>query len=197
MPTNVGDIIRVVARMSWGEDEIQNVYHLRVTSGDDEANADVLDDIAECLDDAYAFLDDYIAAEVSFDSIEAYNLTEDEYLGIAEWPTLTDGAATNDPLPPQTAALALFSTATPRSQGRKFLPVMTIGSLDDTGTLENDTLSAIEQYILTLLAGVVGTYIEAEFGNWNEALARFADWLFGEARDLFATQRRRYIGRGA
>lgn len=197
MPVNVGDIIRVVARMSWDENEIQNVYHLRVTQGDDEANADVLDDIAECLDDAYAFIDQEISNRVAFDSIEAYNLTEDEYLGIVDWPTLAEGGAVNDPLPPQTAALALFNTQTPRSQGRKFLPVMTIAQLQHDGTVEDDTLAAIEQYIIALLAGVVGAHVEAEFGNWNEALERFADWVIGEARDLFATQRRRYLGRGA
>lgn len=197
MPVSSGDVLRVVCKMSWDEDEIQNVYHVRATSGDNVDDADALSDIATALDTAYDLIDQLITDEVSFDSIEVWNLTQEHYVGITDWPGLTAGTSDQTPMPPQTAMLALFGTDTPRSQGRKFLPPSTDYHLDNDGTVTADALTAIEQYIVSLLSGVVGTYIEAEFGNWNDALERFAVWVIGEARDLFATQRRRYFGRGA
>lgn len=197
MPVNVGDILRITARMSWGEDDIQNVYHLRVTAGDDEDNTDVLTDIAEDLEDAYDFILGRIPNEITFDSLEGYNLTDDEWMGVVGWPTLTAGTATADPMPPQNSPLVLFTTDVPRSQGRKFLPPFSVNEVQDDGTIDTVPLQNVESYMVSLLAGVVGTYIEAEYGNWNEALARFATWILGEARDIFATQRRRYFGSGS
>lgn len=197
MAIDVNDVLRVVCQFSWDEDEIQNVYHCRVTRDDDVTDEDALSYIAQTLDTAYTHVAALITDEISFDSIEVWNVTKDEYIGITTWTTLVDGGSDQPPLPPQNAMLCLFGTDTPRSQGRKFLPASTDYHLDSDGTVAADALGDLEDFIAELLLGVVGTYMDAEFGNWNEALERFAVWVIGEARDMFATQRRRYFGRGA
>jgi len=197
MPVNDGDIVRAVVTMSWSDDDIQNVYHMEVSAAAPQDEADVMTDLGSFFDDLYGNWDNLMPSEISFDTIEAWNVTQNAYIGVTAFPTLTTGLATTDPLPPQIAGLALFETDVSRSQGRKFLPTAVVGAMDTDGTLSTTALTQVGAYLVDALVGVTGTYIDAKLGNWNPTLARFAEWVSGTARDIWATQRRRYFGRGS
>lgn len=191
------DILRIVCKLSWGEDDIQNVYHMKVTATGEIDNDDALTDIAAFMDDAYDDIDSKIVPLIDFDSIEVWNLTDESYVGVADWPTMTIGGGTGTPMPPQAAPLLLFDTDYAGSQGKKFLPPFVAGTVDTDGTLTASAIIDMIAMIATLIAGMTGTYMDGELGNWNDTLARFATWLSGTARDMWATQRRRYFGSGA
>jgi hypothetical protein len=192
-----GDIIRITAKMSQGLSDIQNVYHLQLSTSGPVADATFLGEIADDIDSMYDDLISNIADNVTFDTIQVYNVTQDEYIGETSWPSQTDGGAASDMLPPQTAPLVLFSTPYLKSQGRKFLPPFTINAVDDDGTIDTAPLAQIVLFIVDVLTQKSGVNWTGYLGNWNKDLARFAQWLEGTARDFFATQRRRYTGYGS
>jgi len=192
-----GDIIRITAKMSQGLSDIQNVYHCQVETSGPVSNATFLSEMAADVDSMYTDLVTNIANNVSFDTIQMYNITQDEYIGETSWPSKTAGTASANMLPPQTAPLVLFSTAYLRSQGRKFLPPFTVNAEEDDGTLASAALGQIANFIADVLLQKSGVNWTAYMGNWNPTFARFAQWLEGTARDFFATQRRRYTGYGS
>ncbi|GAG64292.1 unnamed protein product, partial [marine sediment metagenome] len=65
-----GDILRVTAKMSVGEDDVQNVYHLEANVTGTPSDETVFDEIADWLDDAYDDLASSMCVTVDFDSIE-------------------------------------------------------------------------------------------------------------------------------
>lgn len=197
MPIADGDILRVTAKMVIGEDDVQNVYHVQAAVTETPEDAPVLAVIGVRLDAAYGALVSSIASTVDFISIETWNLTQDELVGVTDWPTLTDGGNELDQIPQQCAALVLFNTATARSQGRKFLPPFGVNNVDPDGTIIAGTLANILSYANFMLATLVGVGWTGDFGNWNPVLVRFAEWTANQVRDIYATQRRRYIGSGS
>ncbi|GAG64308.1 unnamed protein product, partial [marine sediment metagenome] len=157
----------------------------------------VFDEIADWLDDAYDDLASSMCVTVDFDSIEVWNLTQDDLLGLGDWPTQTAGANDTNQMPPQCAALVLFNTSTARSQGRKFLPPFGVASQDTDGSVLAASLGNILLYANKLLVDITGTGWVGTAGNWNPVLVRFAAWTTNQIRDIFATQRRRYVGSGS
>lgn len=196
MPTANNDILRVVAKMSWNGLDVQNVYHLKATVTTDPGDLTVVQEIAAGLDAAYDHIDAYMPNDIYFDSVQVWNATTDTYLGQDGWPTLTGGALTTFPLPPQNAPLVLFNTNVNRSQGRKFLPTFAVDALDSDGTLGSGILTGIGFFIADILTGISGTGWSGTWGNYNVDLVRFVPWVTGLARDIWATQRRRYFGKG-
>lgn len=198
MPIASSDILRVVAKMTnnYGA-EIQNVYHIRCTVSSDPGDATVVDEIAEWMDDAYGQLDAAMPNNITFDTVQVWNESTDTFLGETGFPTITAGQQAAAGLPNQTSPLALFNTNVNRSQGRKFLPPFTEGNLDDDGSPDLTAIAVIGYYIATILAGISGTGWSGAPGNWNVNLSRFVPWVWGVARNIYATQRRRYLGSGA
>lgn len=197
MPTANNDILRVVAKMSWNGLDVQNTYHLRASVTSDPGDATVVQEIAAALDGAYDNIANEIPNDIYFDSIQVWNATTNTYLGEDSWPTLTAGPLTDTPLPPQCAPLVLFNTNVNKSQGRKFLPDFTTHALESDGTMTSAALAYVALFIADILAGVTGTGWSGEFGNYNVDLVRFIPWVTGLARDMYATQRRRYFGKGS
>lgn len=198
MPPAIGDILRVTCKMSWAENDIQNVYHGQLDGTVAPDDVDLLDAIYDELDSAYTIIAGNIPAQVSFDTIAVYDLTQDYFIGESPWPVLeTGGGGGSDPLPPQLAPLVLFGTAVLGSQGRKFLPPLEEGANDTDGTPVAVTLAALAQYAVDILAGVNETDYTVKFGNYRELTDTFIQWINAEVRDIWATQRRRYFGRGS
>lgn len=197
MPPAVNDIIRVIAKMSQGGGDIQNVYHYRIDAiPGTSSNANLLSDLTAHANTAYTEIADRMPDTVLFDTVSAYNLTQDEFVGEGSWTTLVDGDETTT-LPPQNSALVLFSTDTLRSQGRKFLPPFSRGIAGDDGTIIDTVLADIAAYAADYIGTAVGSHFSGVFGNYNETLVRFAPWATAIVRDFFATQRRRYFGSGS
>lgn len=193
---NNGDVLRVAAKMTCVSGDVQNVYHYRFTGTNGADALTVLGDIAEGLEVAYGEIQPALHSSLTFDSIDGYNVTRDEPMGTVDWPDLTVGGASGQPLPPQVSALCLFGTGTARSQGRKFLPPMTESETDGNGAITLGTLGSILGYAETLLDLITVAHGYVQAGNWNQALARFAPWVTAQAVDHFRTQRRRVSGRG-
>lgn len=197
MPTADNDILRVVAKMSIDGNDVQNVYHLRADVTSDPGDATVLSEIADYLDDAYAQVNGTFDGDLTYDSIAVWNVSTDTFIGETTWPVRTSGGSATDMLPIQTSPIVLFGTNVNRSQGRKFLPPMTEGNCEADGTPTAATHTVLGNYAAAILAGVTGTGWDGIPGNWNEAKARFVDWVYATIKDFFATQRRRYRASGS
>lgn len=197
MAVQSGDVLRVIAKMSWGENDIQNVYHMQVSGTNFGTNANVLSEISDFLDGAYLTFDQGVTDLITYDTIEAYNLTQEEYVGEQAWPTLSVGGLADDPLPPQTCNLVLFGTNTLKSQGRKFLPTVTYSQLDTDGTVSSSWVTIIGNFAAYILLGVDAGDWTAVCGNYRPLTEVFIEWIESTVRDIWATQRRRYFGRGA
>jgi len=198
MPTCVdGDIIRVTAKLAWssGTNDIQNVYHLQ-HSGDTADDEDVHAAIANVLDDAYTYFNEYVPSLTSYETIETWNVTQDRPMVEDGWPVLDAGTGAGDQLPSQVAPLVLFNTATARSQGRKFLP-SPIETAQAGSVLVAGILSEIADYTVELLDGVDGGTWTLSFGNYNVNLSRFAPWISAVVKTILRTQRRRTFGVGS
>jgi len=192
-----GDVLRLVAKMSNGGDDIQNVFHVQVAGTGFGTNDDVLDAVSEQIDYAYTQFDQYLSDNLNFDSIEGYNVTQEEYLGEQTWPTLVQGGSADEEIPPQCAPLCLFLTEVAKSQGRKFLPPLIKTHIDSDGTISGTALAAIYLFCTSILAGVDEGTWTAVFGNYRPLGEIFIEWVSAVARDFFATQRRRYQGKGS
>lgn len=197
MAVQSGDVLRIVAKMSWGDADIQNVYHCQTSGSDFGTNLDVLGDIADDIEAVYQVVDQDMPNTITFDTIEGYNVTREEYLGEIGWPQLTNAAGGADAMPPQCAPLVLFNTTVPRSQGRKFFPPLTEVNNDTDGTPTVTLLTNLATMAALLLAGVTEGTWSASFGNYRELGEVFIPWIGAQVKDFFATQRRRYLQSGS
>lgn len=197
MALATGDIVRITCKMSQDGKDVQNVYHMKAAVSAAVTYEDFLDELAQDFDDMYNLVDTRFADVLTFDTIEMYNITKDEYIGETAWPVLTVGSSLSDELPVQSSPCVLFPSDKLRSQGRKFLPPLTIGSLDDHGTIVASVLAEIAAYAAEALTAKVGTDWAGVLGNWNPDLGRFAEWVSAVVLPEFKTQRRRYTGTGS
>jgi hypothetical protein len=186
------DIVRITAKMSYSGGDIQNVFHVRYTMATPTDDATFMADTADEIDTYYGDINTQISSTVSYDTIAFYNITQDRPMGEVAWPTRTAGGnSTGEHLPPQTSPLVLFGTYTPKSQGRKYLPMLTTNNTGNLGSVDSVVLTALATWAANFLADAVigGGYIE--FGNWNDTLSRFAVWITAFVKDYLHTQRRR------
>lgn len=198
MAIEINDVIRVIAKMSQNVNDIINVYHGLVEGTTAPTAATFLSAMDTFLTAIYDGLSALTTDNVTYDSIEAYNLTQDEYIGEVTWSGLVDGDKGGvDSLPPQTCPIVLFPTAVLRSQGRKFFPPFSVQSTDDDGSPDSADLAALAAAGATAVAGTSGTGWDFDLGNWNETLGRYAKWTSAIVPDFYATQRRRYLGSGS
>lgn len=197
MAPNIGDVLRIICKLSQAANDIQNVFHAKIQSGTAPGGSTLLAAIISALDAAYDNINYGVADNVSYDTIALYNLTQDEYYGEAAWFTLTNGGGgTNPMLPPQNAPLVLFPTTEPGSQGKKFLPPITDNVIDDDGSLTAGFVGNMGVFASDILAGVApGTYT-VDFGVYRPITDEYISFASAIPRDFVATQRRRYTGKG-
>jgi len=192
-----GDILRVRTKISKGNDQYMNVFHLECAFGTDQAEEDVYDAIADWLDDAYDELDGLMNDGYDFDTIEVVNTTAETVVGEEAWPTLTAGLSATSDLPRQCAPVVRFITNTLGSQGRKFLMGLTEDSNQGSGDLTTALTTALAAYAAKVLVGVdLGGGSTMYPGNFSVDLARFVPWVSAVVNDFFGTQRRRVVGVG-
>lgn len=141
MSLAVGDILRVVAVLSWLDGDIlQNVFNVKIDSGTGPfAEADVIDDLVDWLDNMYANFNGPMSDEINGSECRVYiwdtvGLDWDE-VGIDAF--VFDPVATMDQLPRGCALLINAKTTDPDVNGKKYLGGLTEGAVDDglfTGT---------------------------------------------------------------
>jgi hypothetical protein len=197
MAIAIGDVIRVVAKFANLADDVLNVYHVLI--GGDVAPSDsaFFSELESLLDSAYTAIQSLIHQDIDLVEVACYNVTQDEFVGTCGMGTFAGGSASGKKSPPQNAALVLFNTDVLRSQGRKFLPPMATVNIQDDGTVEGASLTDIGDYAAEMLFGLSFSQGYGVFGNYNYDLTRFAEWKTARVPDFFATQRRRYAGKGA
>ena len=197
MGVEAGNILRVVAHLSYQDEPILNVYHVRYGGTTTIANSAVVTQAAAWLNTAYTYLVPYMPTDLEFDYVEVWNITQDAPVGNTTWPTLTAGTdSTNDAYATQCAALVRFGTDVARSQGRKFIGVLTEGAVQAGGQLQTAILVPLSYFATHIVEGFTYSFEEFNPGNWNPTLSRFASWITAIITDRVCTQRRRRIGIG-
>lgn len=193
-----GDILRVTAKMVFGADQVQNVYHLRVDTSEDVDDDTMQLYVTEKIDAMYNWYQPSMCANVTFTTIELWNVSQDRPMGDWDWPTLTVGGASGDGLPKQCAPLILFGTLTARSQGRKYMPTTNEAGSTSGGSLVSSVLADLGEFAAEVLTNIdIGAVGEAVFGNWSPEKERFAEWVTAGVRGMLKTQRRRVSGVGS
>jgi len=198
MAVEVGDVVRITAKMEQGGDDVQNVFHIQHNGSSSVADSTFLADAISWLDGAYDYINDYQGDALSYESVEAYNVTQGAPIGEDVWDTLTSGDdSTAQESPKQVAALVRFPTATARSQGRKFIGGLTEADLDNGGVLTSAFTTALGQWALDIIACFASDSQDFNLGNWNPTLSRFAAVTGAIINTYNAIQRRRAAGVGS
>ena len=194
-----GDVCRVSAKMSLlNSIDVVNVWHAKLLSETTPTNAEVLEDMAERLDDQYAILAPSLTTSLAFTEIQAYGLNPTVPLGVTSWPTLTTGDNdTADMLVTGAAALIKFSTEALRGQGKKYIGGLTEGQIAG-GIISGATLLSA---LVTFAAMSSSAFVSANGNTWRWGIYREATgsfWRYVEAivSTVPAYQRRRKLGVG-
>lgn len=198
MPITIGDVIRATAKMEWGGNDIQNVFHIQADASSAELDSVILDDVIADLDNAYSALVANLTTSFTFESVSVYNLTAGRYLGEDVWTTLTAGTdAATTALPIMVAALARFPTQTLGSQGRKFIAGWTTNDLGGFGELSASAFNATTLFATRILNGLTGTGWTGTHGNYQATPAVFRPYVRAVINTYWCTQRRRRPGVGS
>jgi len=197
-----GTILRIVASFLFPESVIaQNVFYaVFADTGTSDDEQDVIDDLAEWIEDAYTLLDGWIDSSVALTDIKVYNYDS----GDGDWDELGDASiglsfsGATDMLPHGVAYLLHAKSLDPDVQGGKF-----VGGFTEGAQVDGLWISAVNTVMGTFGAAwvtpFVGTITGADFapGVWSVAQTNFR--LFSGTLNLNAVpayQRRRKPGVG-
>lgn len=197
MAVNVGDVVRITARMLLdGVDDIINVYHFVVdtnTTANDEA---FMVEVAARMDALYTLINSRVSDRVTYISVEGFNVSQIVLLPPASWPVLTAGGTAGVMLPEMVTACAFHRTTTPKVRASKFLPPTTEES-NDGGALGVAYKALVQLFADFLLAAIVGPNINLDYIAFNRTLETFVRVASAVVPARFRTQRRRRIGVGS
>jgi len=197
MPVNSGDIMRVTCKFSAASNQIQNVFHAQWLGTVPVSDGGMLTQLANRLDTIYKLIDDYLTDDMSADTIDAWNVTQDYPMGVTTWPTLTGGLGTGAVTSWQSCALLLLYTAAPRSQGRKYLGILTEAAITNASELESLAGLAVLQFGIDLLVPVPAGDGYVNFGTYRKEPFRFAPFTTPGVSTVVRSQNRRQPGRGS
>lgn len=192
------DIVRITAQMSrLGADDVFNVYNFRVDVPNPGGDDDTMGEIADLLDDIYTFILTDLPDNLLFDSISGINVTKDELLPSKDWPVLTAGTNTADPLPNQIAPCVFWRTLRPKTRSSKFLPFYTEAANTGNGTILAGAITRMQAYGDALVGSIVEGLTTLTYGAYNAPVARFTPVTQAVVPAFFRTQRRRRLGVGS
>jgi len=197
MAVENNDVLRVSCKMSLFGQDVQNVFYIRNNGAGSVDDTTAVTEVLARLDSAFVLQNGEITNNLSYDSIEIFNITQDRPMGEYAWPTLTVGGAVSEALPNQVSGLVLFPTTTARSQGRTYLGGHVEGNNSSTGVPDGGALAAMAAWAAALIAPWLVGGGEFEFGNWSSEKLRFAAYVSSLVRDVWRTQRRRAQGVGS
>lgn len=199
MPTEQNDILRVAARLSIADvGDFVNVFHYRQTGATPVSDQDTLEDMGIAMDDIYTPLAARQAVTVTYEDVNAFNVTQGRPLGTIDWPVLTSGGSGTDPLPAQVAAFVRGTTGYSRNWARKFFGPFNEQDSTGNGFIASALLTALgdaaANWISGPLSGWIGQYVpvvlDADAGQWRQVIEAIIS-------NVWATVRRRRAGRGA
>jgi len=192
-----GDIIRGTLKMIFGgTEEFQSVYHYQhqgaaaITAA--ECTAGLAGEVAGWI----GYLIPLQHTSLYYESMEFYNVTQDEPMGVETADFDFNGTSSDSPLPLQANALVMFDGGAKRSLGKKYLPAF--GELYSAGggQVQATLLTALANYAAGVLGGVFIDGNSFKAGHVKRATGAFVTWITPIIDSLFRTQRRRVIGVG-
>lgn len=201
MATELNDILRVTALMqNVTSGALANVFLVKVTTKTSSplSDAQTLLDMGQYMDDLYSNINAAMDNETAFDVVNVFNVTQDRPLGNTAWPVLTMGLHADQPLPSQCACFLQGNTGFSKSWARKFLGAFTEAHCGATGKIENTLLSQLLNFAADWLLG----YTSAGSDVYTPVVYSSKVMLYRTIievviRNIWATIRRRRIGRGA
>jgi len=197
MTVQVGDVVRVTAKMAVDNEAVQNVYHYQNAGPGALSDSDFIDAVGGRLDGVHGGLNSNISDQLDYTTIEFYNVTQSNALGEVSWPTQTSGGQTSSNLlPTQVAGLLTFSTGLSKSLGKKFLGGLTIAAGDFDGAPNAAIQAALATFGTNLLGVLTKNGNTIKVGNYRVATATFIEWIAPIVEQIFATMRSRKIGVG-
>ncbi len=197
-----GEILRVVASFLWTDGNVtQNVYNCVATGGGAPfADADVVDDAEDWLDNMYANIQGNVSQYMPGNEVIVYkyDAIDDDWdeVGSQAWgftPTQN-----TDELPRGVAALVRLWTTDPDVQGKKYIPgLCEIGVTD--GLFVGTTITALLALAADWYAPFVGAASGATFtpGIWSVAGTVFklaVDHVATSTIPAYQRRRKRNVG---
>lgn len=202
MAVTVGDILRVVAVMSYLDGDIlQNVFNVAIASGSGPFDdADILDDMVDWLDNMYANLTSHSTDEVDGSECRVYfyDSVDDDWDEVGIEAFTWDPSAALEQLPRGVALLLNAKSSNPDVNGKKYIGALTEGAVDD-GLFNAATITGAAAYAVDWFTDFVGSATGATFnpGIWSPTRTAFFE--MGEVviiPSIPAYQRRRKNGVG-
>ena len=197
-----GAILRIVASLLFPESVIaQNVFYAVFTdTGTSDDEVDVVDDLAEWLEDAYALLDSWVDSSVSLDGIKVYNYDsiDDDWDEVGDVAIGLGFSGATDMLPHGVAYLTHAKTTDPDVQAGKYIGGWTEGCQAD-GLFSGTINTLMGTWAAAWVAPFVGTITGADFGPGVWSVAQNNFFLFNGnvvLNAIPAYQRRRKPGVG-
>jgi len=197
MPVSVGDFVRITCKMKlFGTDDVMNVLTYRVdvnATADDDA---FMSDVADRLDVHYTGINPDLSDDLTYESIDGFNISKSELMPDVPWPVLIDGDNAAIILPTQVAACVFWPTTTPKVRTSSFMGGYVVSALAAGGVIAAPSLGR-----LVTFGGAIRQLITANItltkGSFNPVALIFTEAGAAQVPNRWRTQRRRRIGVGS
>jgi hypothetical protein len=198
MSISQNDVIRTAAKALGPQgQQIVNVFYHQCVAGEYPAiEADIMEMIAEYLDDMYTPLEGEMPSTLTADALEFYNVTQEKPLGSLPWPSWEGGTSIGDHLPEGVAACITASTAVKRVLPKKFLGVLMEGD-QTAGNWGAGLLTDLALFAAAWIANITSGPYVLQPGTWRRLLEVFVPLTGAVVKSICSYQRRRKPGVGA
>jgi len=198
MAIGAGQVARVVAEGIFDTgDVVQNVFHYVNSGSTGVSNAEFMAVINGFVSDGYDAFDSVMSDQLTINRVIVNNANSGNPVGDEALDTPITGAATGEPLPYQDSALVLFPTEIKRTQGRKFLAGLTVGSVDDGQVVDSTAQGFMATWGAWFLLGFTVAGQAFDLCTFRESDSRIALCASALTRSGVYTQRRRRLSSGA
>lgn len=202
MAVAVNDVLRVSVEFKYkGAEDVVAVFWLRVDTVVDPTPNLVAQECASWAEGQYALVNGIISSNTVGERVVVNNQRKAEFVGEGIFTYVGAGAPPD--LPPSVAALAVARTNKPRTQGRKYIGVLTEGTQDDgilTAAARTAVQSFADNWDQQYTAGSGNQYTPGVLDQTIDAAIPpddFLELISLKAMPDTRTQRRRTLGRGS
>jgi len=187
MSVTEGDVLRIVASLLWTDGNVnQNVYNCKMSGdGSPWADADILDDAEDWLDNMYANLAGHMVNDIDGNEVIVYKYdavhNDWDEVGSQSW--TFDPTQVNEELPRGVAGLVRLWTTDADVQGKKYIGAISEGDLFDGlwgGNLITQLLAFAADWYLPFIGAASG-------GTFTPGVWSVVGTVFRAALDHFAT----------
>jgi hypothetical protein len=197
MAVSVGDFVRLTAKMKlFGTDDVMNVLTYRVDVNTTPDDDEFMIQAAGQIDAAYGFLTVDWTTDLTFESIDGFNISKNELMPDTPWPVLVNGGNAAILLPTQVAACVFWRTTTPKVRTSAFLGGYVTSALAAGGVIAAPPLGRLATWGASMRLLITAT-ITLTKGSFNPIPLIFTEAGTASVPNRWRTQRRRRIGVGS